>query len=124
MAADIYSFARRLLAASQKGIIEWKRTERDPSAFIASADAGAVRVSAPQVDEDIHATRLELLDADGSVADSLETEPTRAGPWLDWEETLNSLYDTARLSGSGTAKVIEGLAEEWALPPDPDEIPF
>jgi hypothetical protein len=124
MPADIQSFVRRLLTASQNGKIDWKRTEQDTGAFIASAGAGAVRVSAPQTDEDVHASRLELLDADGTVADFLQTDPTRPGPWLDWEETLNALYDSARLAGSGTAKVMKGLAEEWELPPDPNEIPF
>jgi hypothetical protein len=124
MAADIESFARRLLAASQGGKIEWARTEQDPEAFIASAGAGAVRVSNPEIVDGYYATRLELLGPDGKLANSLETDPTRAGPWLDWEITLKNLYDVARLSGSGTAKVIEGLADEWELPPDPDEIPF
>lgn len=124
MPADIESFARRLLAASEGGKIEWSRTEQDPNAYVASAGAGAVRVSAPELTEDLFATRLEILGADGKIADTLETDPTRAGPWLEWEITLKKLYKLARLSGSGTAKVIEGLANEWELPPDPGDIPF
>jgi|ERR1700691_1639016 len=127
MPPDIESFARRLLAASRGGKIEWNRTERDPDTFIASAGAGSVRVSRHELgeDTDIFAICLELLDAEGKIADTLETDPTRAGPWLDWEIALNSLYDAARLTGSGISKVIEGLVDEWHLPPDPQEdIPF
>jgi len=127
MPQNIESFSRRLLAATKNGKIAWQRTERDPSAFIAAAGAGAVRLSTHEIGEEggVFANRLELLDDAGMVADTMETDPTRAGPWLDWESTLNELYDAARLTGSGTSKIIKGLADEWELPLDPeDDIPF
>jgi hypothetical protein len=127
MPPNIESFARRLLVASKNGEIVWERSERDPDTFMAGAGSGSVRLSTHEIGEDVgvFANRLELLDADGKVVDTMETDPTRAGPWRDWEVTLNSLYDAARLIGSGTSKVIKGLADEWGLPPDPeDSIPF
>lgn len=127
MPPNIESFARRLLVASKNGKIAWTRTERDPNAFITGAGAGYVRLSTHELGEEsgVFANRLELLDADGKVVDTMETDPTRAGPWLDWEITLNDLYDAARLIGSGTSKIIKGLADELDLPPDPeDNIPF
>jgi hypothetical protein len=123
---DVNSFARRVLRATKNDQLNWAPATDDPSTYLASADAGAIRMSTFQVDDGAFATRLEILDTADRVTEMRETDPTRAGPWLDWEMTLNELYEAARFAGSGASDVIQGLTEQWSLPADPadDDIPF
>lgn len=123
---DVNSFARRVLRATKNDQLSWAPTMDDPNTYLASADAGAIRMSTVQVDDDVFAIRFEILDAAGRVTEMRETDPTRPGPWLDWETTLNELYETARFAGSGASAVIQSLTEQWGLPADPadDDIPF
>jgi hypothetical protein len=123
---DLDSFARRVLRATKNGQISWATSETDSRAFVASAGAGSVRITGVQVDEDTWAIRLEILDSSGRVTNTRDTDPLRSGPWLDWETTLNDLYDAAHFAGSGTSEVLQALNDEWKLPPDPEDedIPF
>jgi hypothetical protein len=123
---DVNSFVRRILRATKNDQLSWTPATDDPNTYLASADAGAIRVSEVEVDDGVIATRFEILDATGRVTEIRETDPTRPGPWLDWETTLNEIYETARFAGSGTSNLIQSLTEQWGLPADPadDDIPF
>lgn len=123
---DLDSFARRILLATRSGKVAWSRTDGDPRAFVASAAGGSIRISEYEVDDAPDATLLEVLDPDGRVITSRVTDPHRPGPWLNWEQTLKQLYEVASFAGSGAAKVLEDLTQQWDLPTDPadEDIPF
>lgn len=125
----IAEFARRLLGATTKHSLKWQRLDQ-PNAYTATAAGGSVVVERHQ---QTAVTKLTIRKADGEIIEAIETEPSRPGAWLDWESTLNQLYDEAELSALGTTEVLEDLAREWNLPPDPanppppaadDDIPF
>ncbi len=123
---DLDSFGRRILLATRSGKVAWSRTDGDPRAFVASAAGGSIRISEYEVDDAPDATLLEVLDPDGQVIASRVTDPHRPGPWLDWEQILKQLYGVASFAGSGAAKVLEDLTQQWDLPADPadEDIPF
>lgn len=78
---DVNSFARRVLRATKNDQLSWAPATDNPNTYLASADAGAIRMSTVQVDDDAFATRFEILDAAGRVTEMRETDPTRPGPW-------------------------------------------
>jgi hypothetical protein len=122
----IVEFMRRLLAGTRNGAVTWEKVAQRVDRFTAKSGSGAVVTYEDQVDEDTWATVLEIRDSNSQVLETVATDPLRPGAWRDWEETLHSVHEEARLSALGTAKTLETLAAEWKLPPDPnsDDIPF
>jgi hypothetical protein len=118
---EFNSFARRVLRGTKTGVVAWAPSEQDGTVFVAETDRGSIRISSHEVSGRVDAIRLEVLNADGRVVDTTETDPTREGPWLDWEDTLNELYPAAQFAGSGTAQTLRELSDAWGLPPDPQD---
>jgi hypothetical protein len=122
MAVDaVAQFARRLLQATKTERLKWDLVESSDGPFIAKAGKGSVLVGGGP-----SATILTVRNAEDEEIETLQADPERPGAWRPWEETLHELWQEARLSALGTTEVIKDLAEEWNLPPDPDDddIPF
>jgi hypothetical protein len=122
----ILEFMRRLLAGTKNGSVKWEKTAQKSERFKAKSGSGSIILYEELVEEDTWATVLEIRDQNAQVLETVATDPLRPGAWRNWEETLHSLHEEARLSALGTAKTLETLADEWKLPPDPesDDIPF
>lgn len=116
----IERFARRLLRATVEGDLEWSRVRQSDARFTAKAGSGSVVIQ----ENDNTSTELLIRDSNQKVIETLTDEPDRPGAWRPWEETLHELFKQARLSGMGTTELLGKLADEWDLPPDPEEIPF
>jgi hypothetical protein len=119
---DIYDFMRSVAAATNQGQIPWE--VEDERAYVARGSSGALRVM--QGPSDADPVRLQVLNTDAQVIESLVTEPQRPGQWRSWEQTLNSLYIAAGQQAKGVTEVVEDLSKEFGLKPVPleDDIPF
>ncbi len=109
----------RLMRATADGKIPWKPTAGD--AFEAATVSGSIRLES---NDGGHPITLSILHPTRSVLDVIATDENRPGPWLPWEEQLLELYSEARREARGVNRVIEGIAKEFGLRADDDDIPF
>jgi hypothetical protein len=122
MAGPIEKFALQLLAGTKAGTVEWKPGPTS-EILLLEGQSGLVQLEKRGEDK----IQLHLFNAQGNSVGSVESDPSRAGPWQPWETALRELFPIASLQARGTTEVLTGLQEEFNLPDDVDEsddVPF
>jgi hypothetical protein len=127
---EVEELAGRLLAATRAGKLSWEPEAEHENAYSVEATAGTLVIEALN-DPGEHPYRFSIYksvdDANEKLVESIQTIP--AAHYVDWEVTLEQLWDTARRSALGYDRLVAELAAELGLDafapvPSDDDIPF
>jgi hypothetical protein len=114
----LLELANRLVQSTESGQIEWKGDQ--DSGFYVSTAAGAINIQSKDRDGQ-QPYRLVIYDSAGTEVDSLETYTYQidVDEWepAAWNDSLETLYETARRNALNIDKVINDIVRDLGLGP-------
>jgi hypothetical protein len=115
--------ANRLIAATEKGRVEWTSASETNTAFKASQRSGSVLIASDDGDGAYPYT-LTVFDEGGRKVESLTTgaypDVDMGSDPYEWNDTWRKLYESARGQALKIDSVINAIIDDL----DSDDIPF